>query len=189
MKYGIIKNLISDDLRIQMINLMDLIKDHSMNIDDNDPLLDGTSSPAYYGIFNSIQLEVLPKIENAFNVKLVPTYNYSRIYYNDSILLKHIDRPSCEYSITINLFQEDGIWPIWMEYDSGPTELHLNPGDAAWYKGCEVLHWRNKNTKGIGYQSFMHYVEKNGKYSKQIYDNRMELWYKNLENPMYQFDF
>jgi hypothetical protein len=188
MKYGIIKNLISKDIRNQMIDLMDFLKDHSMHMDDYDDII-GIKVPAYYGIFNSIQLNVLPKIEEVFNVELVPTYNYSRIYYNDSILKKHIDRPACEYSITINLYQEKGIWPIWMKDNNGYKELNLEPGDAGYYKGCEVLHWREKNTKGIGYQSFMHYVDKNGKYSDQSYDKKYQQWHKDLNNPMYQFDF
>jgi hypothetical protein len=188
MKYGIIKNLISDDLGNQMIDLMNLLKDHLMHIDDNAAEI-GINVPAYYGIFNSVQLYVMPEIEKVFNKELIPTYNYSRIYHDNSILKKHIDRPACEYSITINLYQEKGIWPIWMKDHNTCTELNLEIGDAGWYKGCEVLHWREKNTKGIGYQVFMHYVDKNGKYSNQCYDQKYKQWHKDLHNPMYQFDF
>jgi hypothetical protein len=192
MKYGIIKNLISENLKNQMIDLMDFLKDHNMHIYDNDKIVDkivGIRVPAYYDIFNSVHLNILPKIENVFNLELVPTHNYSRIYQDGSILKKHIDRPSCEYSITINLYQEKGIWPIWMKDENGFNELYLEPGDAAYYKGCEVIHWREKNTKGIGYQTFMHFVEKNGKYADYIYDNNPHKWLKNLNNPMYQIEF
>lgn len=188
MKFGKIENLISEDLRKQMIDLMDLLKDHSMHIKD-DCWAIGKEVPAYYGIFNMVQLKILPEIEKAFEKELVPTYNYSRIYYDGSILEKHRDRKACEYSVTINLYQEKDIWPIYMKYDNNLGEIKLEPGSAAWYKGCEVTHWREKNVNGIGYQSFMHYVEKNGKYSDQIYDKDPENWQKDLNNPIYQLDF
>ena len=189
MNYGVIKNLINEDLRTQMIDLMDLLKDHKMHLVFDDPLLGGIPIPAYTCIFNSIQLHILPKLEEFFNVELVPTYNFSRIYLNGSLLEKHLDRDACEYSITINLYQENDIWPIWMEYDNNRSEIYLNPGDGAWYKGCEVLHWREVNTNGIGYQTFMHYVDKNGKYSDQIYNKNPKGWFNHLNNPMFQFDF
>lgn len=187
MKYGIIKNLISEDLRNQMIDLMNLLKDHSMYMVDDDDIL-GINVPGYYGIFNSIQLKILPKIEKVFNIELIPTFNHSRIYRNGSILKKHKDRPACEYSLTINLYQEKGIWPIYMKDKDSQAELNLNPGDAAYYKGCEVLHWRKENKNGIGYQTFMFYVDKNGKYAHQAYDKKSGIWNENLNNPMYQFD-
>jgi hypothetical protein len=188
MNYGIIKNLVSDDLRTQMIDLMDLLKDvPSFLFLDND----FTSSKVfqYHNIFNSFQLHILPEVERAFGKELVPTYNFSRIYYKGSFLKKHSDRPACECSITINLYQEGGTWPIWMEDDNGASKLNLNPGDAAWYKGCEVEHWREENRKGICYQTFMHYVDKNGKRKNQIYDKKIDLWNKGLNNPIYKLDF
>jgi len=188
MKYGVIKNLISEDLRNQMIDRMDLFKDHAMYMKEEDDTK-GLKRPAYYGLFNSIQLHILPEVEKYFKVELLPTYNYSRIYQNGSTLLRHTDRKACECSITVNLYQENGSWPIWMEYDNNRSEINLEPGDAAWYKGCEVLHWREENTKGKIYQTFMHYVDKNGKYSDRIYDENPKRWFNELNHPMYQFDF
>jgi hypothetical protein len=160
-----------------------------MNIKDTGDVIGKASLPAFPMVFNQIQLRILPKIEEVFDKNLIPTYNYSRIYYDGSILKKHVDRYACEYSITINLYQEKGIWPIYMkDGDKEATEISLEPGDAAWYKGIEVLHWRKKNTNGIGYQTFMHFVEKNGKHMNEVYENEI-LWNEGLNNPMYQFDF
>ena len=189
MKYGIIKNLISDDLRHQMIDLMNLLKAHSISINDGDPNVN-IPSDAFFGIFNTIQLKIMPEIENIFKIELVPTYNQSRIYYPNSILYKHFDKLACEYAITINLYQEKDSWPIFMQdikNKENPISFKLNPGDAVWYKGCEVWHWREKNEYGIGYQTFMFFVDKNGKYSNRKYNKNEESWIKNLNNPMYQF--
>lgn len=189
MKYGVIKNLISEDLRHQMVDLMDLLKDHSQHIDNNHEVLGGVITPSFTCIFNSIQLHILPEMEKIFNVELVPTSNFSRIYQDGSVLLSHLDREIGEYGITINLYQEKDSWPIWMEYDNNRSEIKLNPGDGAWYKGCEVKHWREVNNQGIGYQTFMHYVDKNGEYSDHIYDKNPKRWFNRLNNPMFQFDF
>jgi hypothetical protein len=98
MKYGIIKNLIPIDICNRMVLAMNSTKDV-------------TSNPKLMSIetnisFNIIHTQIQSKVEDFFKVKLVPTYNYCRIYHIGGILKKHRDRPSCEYSVTVNLRQE-----------------------------------------------------------------------------------
>ena len=118
--------------------------------------------------------------------KLLPTYTYCRIYTDENELLPHRDRPSCEWSVTINLAQSDP-WPIYMD----GKEIIQDVGDGALYQGCEVYHWR-KPFKGKEYiQVFLHYVDANGphkdfvddKANKGIYEEP-DLIYKFLRfNP------
>lgn len=97
--------------------------------------------------------------------KLLPTYTYCRIYTEGNELLPHRDRPSCEWSVTINLAQSDP-WPIYMD----GKEIVQQVGDGALYQGCEVYHWR-KPFKGREYvQVFLHYVDANGPYKDHVDD-------------------
>ena len=98
--------------------------------------------------------------------KLLPTYTYCRIYTEGNELLPHRDRPSCEWSVTINLAQSDP-WPIYMD----GKEIVQQVGDGALYQGCEVYHWR-KPFKGREYvQVFLHYVDANGSHKDHVYDS------------------
>ena len=39
-----------------------------------------------------------PVCEKHLKMSLIPTYAYARVYEKDSILHKHIDRKSCDFS-------------------------------------------------------------------------------------------
>lgn len=97
------------------------------------------------------------KVLSISHKQLVPTYCYTRIYYQGSELLPHIDRDACEYSITLHLQGSDP-WEIYM----GDTAVQLESGDAVLYKGCEIVHYR-KPFQGEWYvQCFLHYVDQEG---------------------------
>ena len=113
---------------------------------------------------------LLPKIESAAGMKLLPTYTYFRVYKAGDILENHRDRPSCEISISLSLRKKGNIWPIYINN----TAVMLEEGDAVLYKGCEVDHWREPYTEGTKLaQVFLHYVDANGPYTE----------WKNDKNP------
>lgn len=124
--------------------------------------------------FNKVQIKLMSKIEKETNLKLYPTYNYSRIYNKKSILEPHIDRPACEISITMNVgYEGDYNWPIWIKDNHGKNhEVFLEPGDALIYKGCENYHWREPADDRVKcqLQVFLHYVDQDGPYSDAIFD-------------------
>jgi hypothetical protein len=118
-------------------------------------------------------------------LELLPQYTYWRLYQKDNDLKKHIDRISCEVSMTVCLgFDVSNVnlekypnyqWPMWIKDLSGKEiPINMAPGDMIIYRGCEVEHWREK-FKGLNQaQVFMHYNDANGPF-KQIYDNRSML--------------
>ena len=56
---------------------------------------------------------VRPKVEVATGRRLWPTYSYLRVYKRGNLLAAHLDRPSCEISMTVNLGMDaDEPWPI-----------------------------------------------------------------------------
>lgn len=101
---------------------------------------------------------------------LLPTYTYSRMYFNGAVLEKHVDRPSCEISITLNL-AGDKEWPIYFETPDGQEhKINMTPGDAALYLGCERPHWRNEFTGAHTSQVFLHYVRSRGMHNGHAFD-------------------
>lgn len=139
-----------------------------------DPQAPGCYSNYGDTLMDTLLTACLQQMQNYTGLNLVPNYTYWRMYQQGSELTKHIDRHSCEISTTICLGydtsnldpnQNPGYsWPIFMEDKSGANpnglEISLQPGDMVIYRGCELVHWREKY-KGLAHaQLFMHYNER-----------------------------
>jgi hypothetical protein len=122
--------------------------------------------------YEALLLYLQPIIEEYTSKELLPTYSYMRIYYKNSILQKHTDRPSCEYSATICISIDDKPWDIFFKKCETEHCVSLNPGDLIIYKGQELEHWRDKYDGNEQIQVFLHYVDKNGPNAGLIYDKR-----------------
>ena len=106
---------------------------------------------------------------------VLPTYVYSRIYRNGSVLTKHTDRPACEVSMTLHL-GGDKPWAIWIETPEREKRcVSLNPGDAMLYLGCIAPHWRDKFDGEHYTQFFLHYVRSRGYCSEAYFDMERDL--------------
>jgi hypothetical protein len=125
----------------------------------------------------SLMLQLLPTVEEDTGLSLYPTYSYYRLYGPGDELAKHVDRPACEVSLTINLGyyynteDKDYRWNIWVDN----KEIITEPGDMVIYRGLELEHWRepfavSKNSWQA--QAFLHYVDINGPYSMCQFDGR-----------------
>lgn len=124
----------------------------------------------------SILLCKLPLVEKAVGEKLLPTYSFSRLYVNGSELAKHTDRPSCEVSITLNIFA-DKECKIYMKPKNSslePLGLVTQPGEGVLYEGMKYLHWREKYEGDKYMQIFLHYVRANGDYKQYHKDKRVD---------------
>ncbi len=125
--------------------------------------------------FRQLHFDVKSKIENVINDPLYPTYFYDRFYFKKQLLEKHVDRPACEVSISINCSHNlDYDWPIWFTTPDGDDiPLITNPGDGVIYKGCERPHWREPmegNSESYYHQMFMHYVRRDGPHLEHAHD-------------------
>lgn len=120
------------------------------------------------------------KISDLIDVELIPTYSYARVYAQKEHLVKHLDRPECEYSVTICLgYPEDqGISSIFFSDNKESkyaTEARLEIGDICIYKGTKMYHWREPFTQTWYLQAFLHYVDSDGPFKDRIYDGRLGL--------------
>lgn len=122
--------------------------------------------------FESLLLYLQNTIETKINCKLIPTYSYGRIYYNNSILHRHADRKACEISGSLCLRHDENPWEFWI-CDKNNTEqcVILEEGDMIIYMG-HLEHWRNIYTGKKQIQTFLHYVNANGEYTHLKYDKR-----------------
>lgn len=128
-------------------------------------------------IITETLLDVLtPTLSSAINCELYPTYSYLRVYLKGAVLAKHVDRPSCEISVTLSI-SRDGPrnWPLAIETCDGITQVELEPGDALVYKGMELPHWREAFEGERQVQVFLHYVKKDGDYKDFKFDKRPHL--------------
>jgi hypothetical protein len=170
----------------------------SGQLNTNDAQMPGTPS-AYADTFMETLMEMsLPHVAQVAGAELFPTYSYFRVYRKGDLLKPHIDRPACEYSVTIclgfnngNEQEPDYKWPIYMDgtrdYRHCPTKANtkplegegvaalLSPGDAVVYRGCEAKHWREPFPGNHHAQVFIHYVDKNGPYAENRFDKRPAL--------------
>lgn len=135
-----------------------------------------TSKYSYYAdpLVEVFLQRSLTAIEEATGKELIPTYSYARIYQPGEKLSPHIDRPSCEISVTVNVASVGEVSPIYTQYGKNDPEKHvLKPGDAVIYKGCEVSHWRQPLEEGqLNVQFMLHYVDKNGPNAVYAIDKR-----------------
>ena len=178
-----VTNLLSDDICkiVERYALFDKINDFS----DQDPQVPG--SHAKYGdqLTESILLFLKPKIEFHTDLKLIPTYSFYRIYKHGDILHNHIDRPSCEVSVTIPIGFKyvdkplDYKWPLYVYVKGEKRYINCDIGEGIIYKGCELEHGRDTfNVEKGSYQIqlFLHYVNVDGPYStKYKYDGRSDI--------------
>ncbi|AGH56233.1 hypothetical protein CPRG_00149 [Synechococcus phage Syn30] len=115
------------------------------------------------------------QVSNVLGTYVLPSYCYSRIYREDSVLARHMDRPSCEISVTLHL-DGDVPWTIYIENSKGePQSVMLGPGDAMIYLGCIAPHWRDRFFGKEYIQSFLHYVRSDGCMFDNYFDKMRDM--------------
>lgn len=134
------------------------------------------NSPSKYNFLPFVRLlvEKNQSVSDLVGEFVLPTYSYARLYQNQEELVRHVDRPACEISVTLNL-SKDTDWPIFIERpDKSSVNLELEPGDAAIYLGCIAPHWRSTYTGSLHTQVFLHYVRANGPKSWAFFDKQTQ---------------
>ena len=121
------------------------------------------NTPAWHDdlAMKNLMCYLTPDMEKHTGESLIPTYSYLRVYKKGDELKRHIDKNSCEFSVTLTLMREpnEGIWPIYLETDR-VHKVELEAGDGLIYKGTESPHWRDKFEGSRLAQVFLHYVRR-----------------------------
>jgi hypothetical protein len=167
-KYKIIKNFLTQE-EVKLLTDYCRIK-HRLNFNFFDSG-NNNNDTYFYGdpLMESLMVNKLKFMEKETGLELLPTYAFWRMYSMFADLKKHKDRPSCEVSVTVMIGSDGNKWPIYMD----GTEINMEAGDAAVYLGCEVEHWREEFKGDWHAQTFLHYVDKNGKNTEWFKDKRL----------------
>ena len=116
---------------------------------------------------------LVPEIEQVTQRPLFPTYSYFRVYKAEDVLNRHVDRPACEFSVSLNLgYRAPAPWLLWVEGPLGARGAAMEPGDAVVYRGLECPHWRESFTGEFVAQLFLHYVDQEGPHAEWKFDKR-----------------
>ncbi len=146
--------------------------ENNLSGDDQSP-----NSHSCYNYISFLELlcEKTQEVSSILEETVLPTYVYSRVYLNGSVLERHTDRDACEISLTVHL-SGDKPWPIYIKTPSGEEKkIILNSGDALMYRGREAEHWR-ENFEGQYYtQIFLHYVRSRGECAYAYFDKKKEI--------------
>ncbi len=119
---------------------------------------------------------LVPEIEQVTQRSLFPTYSFFRIYKAGDVLHRHIDRPACEFSVSVNLgYRAPAPWPLWVEGPLGARSAALEPGDAVVYRGIECPHWRESFDGEFVVQLFLHYVDQEGPHAEWRFDKNRRI--------------
>tara|TARA_E500000318_G_scaffold106688_1_gene114972 strand:- start:1479 stop:2045 length:567 start_codon:yes stop_codon:yes gene_type:complete len=167
-KYKLVKNFFTKE-EIELGKYYYLLS-HKRNMNNFDYTQNNNQDSAFThdSFSDTFLIKKLPLMEKETGLKLFPTYAYSRVYTHNSVLTPHKDRPSCEVSVTAMWGSCGTPWPIFM--DGNPIDLQ--PGDAVIYLGMELSHWREYFKGDWHAQTFFHYVDQNGSYTRFKYDKR-----------------
>ena len=108
--------------------------------------------------------QLTPAMSAVAGVKVKPSYVYVGSYQPGAILKKHTDREQCEFSITFCLDyspepKRHTPWPLYLENSAGRITVYQAIGDALFYRGCRLAHFRDRLPAGNTSTSiFFHYV-------------------------------
>jgi hypothetical protein len=172
-KYKRIKNFFTpEELKIlQPYCYKKVYKSQGTQVNKEGPYFeeDPTFSPAWYNddLMDTVLENKEAMLSEHAGLNLIRTYAFWRYYIYGSILKSHLDRPSCEVSITACIQKYDN-WPITVN----GKKFELEEGEGVMYLGCVLPHGRPGVYKGNGLaQVFMHYVEKDGPFAHHALDD------------------
>jgi hypothetical protein len=130
-----------------------------------------------------------PIMEQIAGRRLIPTYDYFRLYRQGDLCRVHRDREACEHSLSLTLaYSDDAVWPLELgrEGAKGPEDviaedfgpeavsaLTMNVGDAVAYRGVDHRHGRTMpNPNAWSAHLFLHWVDPEGPHADQAFDGK-----------------
>jgi hypothetical protein len=142
---------------------------------------------ASYRPFEFFLWALTPVMEQVTGRRLVPTYDYFRIYREGDVCRVHRDRPACEHSLSLTLDYSDGVaWPLEVgrdrtavvkqqvtdDFGDEPmSSLAMEIGDAVAYQGVTHRHGRTvPNPNSWSAHLFLHWVDREGPHAAHAFD-------------------
>lgn len=133
------------------------------------------------GMMEMLLEKLKPLIEKATGLNLWPTLSFYYTYRFGNQLPKHKDRSSCEIVAGLCIgadeafIKENGKWPLVLEIDGQPQAIDLDYGDIVIFRGSQTCHWREAFTGNWFVSAIFAYVDKEGPFAFQKFDQRASL--------------
>jgi len=160
--FVVIRNFISEKKAIKLSDEFREFCDKNKDITDPDQRVPNAPAIHNYSAFVELLSSKTSKVSKFVGERVLPSYCYTRVYTNKSLLESHVDRPSCEVSLTVHL-DSDKQWEFCIEDKTGKeNKIILNRGDAVLYSGQDLPHWREEYEGSFYSQVFLHYVKSSG---------------------------
>tara|TARA_B100001057_G_C22832315_1_gene943840 strand:+ start:133 stop:720 length:588 start_codon:yes stop_codon:yes gene_type:complete len=166
-------NLLYTHCKLLDKRLQWLEDNHNNNFDRNqygtfnDQQVPGALSKYADPIFEALLHDKKEDVEKLTGKKLSPSYSYVRLYKKGNELLKHTDRASCEVTLSLCLGFEGPEWPLHLQTEEGHKQIVLQAGDALWYEGTNITHWRYPFEGSLQAQVFLHYNSTGDKFDQR----------------------
>ncbi|MFI4918104.1 MAG: hypothetical protein ACHP65_00950 [Legionellales bacterium] len=179
--YIIVKNVLSQEV-LELVSAYAQFRasTHSKIRKGKDPL--AYIHREYGDALMDMLLEKLrPQVEQATGLELWPTLSFYYTYKNGNQLLAHKDRNSCQIVAGLcigadnEFIKSKGGWPLFIKHQGTSIPIVLDYGDMLVFKGHETEHWREPFTGDWFVSAIFGYVEKNGPFAFQKYDQRKML--------------
>jgi hypothetical protein len=173
--YEVVRNLIPGRTRRQIEDSIRFLRTKgALKYDDG--LVEKAFSAYGVPVTERLLQSLSPTISKLTGFPLYPTYSYLRLYLKGAVLPRHVDRASCEISVTLTISSEGtDPWPIFLDVNGRTVSVKLEPGDALIYRGQDLAHWRECFEGESQLQVFLHYVRQDGPYSRFRFDERKHI--------------
>lgn len=125
--------------------------------------------------------KLLPTIEQTIGRALWPSLSFYYVYHQGNRLQAHTDRSSCQWVASLcigadpEFKQNQPTWPLILKHEGQPMPISLDFGDLLLFKGHSTEHWREAFTGQWFVSAIFAFVEQDGPYAFQKYDQRRNL--------------
>jgi hypothetical protein len=131
---------------------------------DNGARLGSNGEPSSALLLHLLQ----PMVARIAGADIKPAYSYAWIYRRGAQMPAHRDRDACRYTLTILVDYAPAVdgptpWPLGIHPRGGgaPLEIWQSVGDAVFFNGQELSHFRPPFTAGMQSTSLLlHYVDR-----------------------------
>ncbi len=173
----VIKNALSKEICHFLTDYTNFKAHLKPNIRNNSDPLAGIHREYGDTLMETLLLKFTPLIEQATGLELWPTLSFYYTYKTGNQLKPHKDRSSCEYVAGLCIGADDTAqpWPLMLKIKGTDEELALEAGDMVIFKGHETEHWRTPFTGKWFISAIFAYVDKQGPFAFQKFDQRKSL--------------
>lgn len=149
--------------------LSDYIKIGNLGVGKQESISPGAIYVANYLPIVRAHIKMIPKVSEFVGRDVLPTFCMAQVYSKGAELLPHLDRHTCEVSLTTS-FTPDFVWDIHTILGDDRQTFSMGCGDAVIYSGAKTTHYRKPLTAERYVQAAFHFVYADGDRAHLFYD-------------------